>query len=107
MSLLGRLAPAAGVSASAIDIRRLLHSRAFGAAILARRCHARTNGMCTLLGFRSRHFVFPIRSRHFFLASDQQRLIQGAILDTGENHFCPIRNTFQCGSQRGNHRCGW
>ena len=63
--LLGRFALAAGVSARTIDVRRLFHSLALGAAVFARRCHARTNGVCTLLGFRGRHF--------FLLASDRQR----------------------------------
>jgi hypothetical protein len=38
------------------------------------------------------------------LVSDQQRVVQDGILDTGEKSFCPIRNTFQFGSQSDNRK---
>jgi hypothetical protein len=46
------------VLAPAIDVRRLFHCLALGAAILARRCHARTNWVCTFVSFRRVH-LFP------------------------------------------------
>jgi hypothetical protein len=53
-----RVAFTSFVLAPAIDVRRLFHGFALGAAIFARRCHARTNWVCTFLGFRSVH-LFP------------------------------------------------
>ena len=90
--LLGRFVSAAGASARTIDVRRLFHSLALGAALLARRCHTRTNGMCTLLGFRSRHFFSPTLRIN-------SRVIQDGILDTGKKRFRPKRNTFQLWSK--------
>jgi hypothetical protein len=49
------LALAASVVAETIQIRRFFHRRALGTAIFARRCHTRTDWMCTFLGFCSRH----------------------------------------------------
>jgi hypothetical protein len=56
---LERLAFASCMRARAINVRRLFHGLALGAAILARRRHARTNGVGTLLDFRGGHFVSP------------------------------------------------
>ena len=53
------LALAALVRARAIDIRCLFHGLALGTAIFARRSHTRTNGVCALLTFCSRHFFSP------------------------------------------------
>jgi hypothetical protein len=100
----GRFALADGVPARAIEVRRLLHRLAFGAAILARRCHARTNGVRTLLRLRSPHFLFPRISRHFF---SPKRVTQRIILDTEKKSFCTIMNTLQCLSTSGYRRCGW
>ena len=50
---------AAGMRARASDLRRLLRCLALGAAVLARRCHTRTNGVCTLFSFGGRHFFSP------------------------------------------------
>jgi hypothetical protein len=54
-----RVALAFAVFAPAIDIRRLFHGLALGAAILSRCCHAGTNWVCTLLDFRGVHLLPP------------------------------------------------
>jgi hypothetical protein len=74
------------------------HSLALGAAVLARRRHARTSEVC----IRSALAV----AIPFLLASDQRRVIQDGILDTGEKRFRAKRDTFQCGSQSGNRGRG-
>jgi hypothetical protein len=51
------------------------------------------------------HFSSFAVAISFLLASDQQRVIQNRILDTGEKRFRSIRNTFQLGPQSGNR--GW
>ena len=53
-----RLAFASGVWARTSDLRRLFRCLALGAAVLARRYHARTEWVCTLFGFRRVHFIF-------------------------------------------------
>jgi hypothetical protein len=52
-----RLAFASGMGARTSDLRRLYRCLALGAAVLARRCHARTEGVCTLLCFLRSHFL--------------------------------------------------
>jgi hypothetical protein len=52
-----RFAFASDVFAQTINVRRLFHGFALGAAVLARRRHAGTNGVCTLLGFFRGHFL--------------------------------------------------
>jgi hypothetical protein len=59
ISSLGRFALAASVSAQAINIRRLFHGLAFGAAVLAGCSEARADGVGALLGFCRGHFVSP------------------------------------------------
>src|SRR6478736_3218577 len=53
------VALAHSVAARTIDVRRLFHCLAIAAAVLARRCQARTNGVCALLGFCRGHFSSP------------------------------------------------
>ena len=53
-----RLAFASGVWARTSDLRRLFRCLTLGATVLARRCHARTERVCTLLCFLRSHF-FP------------------------------------------------
>jgi hypothetical protein len=65
--LSGFLAFASGMWARTSDLRRLFGCLTLGAAVLARRCHARTERVCTLLGFRRVHFLF---SPNFGSSSD-------------------------------------
>jgi hypothetical protein len=53
-----RVAFAYGVFATAIDVRRLFHCLALGAAILGCGCLARTNWVCTLISFCGVHVGF-------------------------------------------------
>ena len=55
-----RLALASGMWARTSDLRRLFGCLTLGAAVFARRCHARTERVGTLLGFRRVHFISPI-----------------------------------------------
>src|ERR1035437_4179160 len=52
-----RLAFASGMWARTSDLRRLFGCLTLGAAVLARRCHARTERVCTFLGFLRNHFL--------------------------------------------------
>ena len=52
---LGCPALSASEAAETIQLRRFFHRRAIGTAIFAGRSHTRTDWMCTLVGFRSRH----------------------------------------------------
>src|ERR1039457_6286907 len=52
-----RLAFASGMWARASDLRRLFGCLTLGAAVLTRRCHARTERVGTLLGFLRNHFL--------------------------------------------------
>jgi hypothetical protein len=61
-----RLAFASGVWARTSDLRRLFRCLTLGAAVLARRCHARTERVCTLLCFLGSHFL----SLHFGSRAD-------------------------------------
>jgi hypothetical protein len=54
-----RFAFASGVWARTSDLRRLFRCLTLGAAVLARRCHARTEWVCTLLCFLRSHFFPP------------------------------------------------
>ena len=54
-----RFAFAAGVWARTSDLRRLFRCLTLGAAVLARRCHARTERVCTLFCFLKIHFFPP------------------------------------------------
>jgi hypothetical protein len=54
-----RLAFASSVSARTSDLRCLFRCLALGAAVLARRCHARTNRVCTFLCFLRVHYSSP------------------------------------------------
>jgi hypothetical protein len=56
---LGSLAFAHGVPASAINVWHLFHRFALDTAVLARRCDAGTDWMCTLLSFFRTHFYSP------------------------------------------------
>jgi hypothetical protein len=60
--VLGGFAFASGMAAQAIEIGRLFHRRAFGAAILAFGYLAGTNGVGTLFSFYGRH-VFSCRNK--------------------------------------------
>src|SRR5450755_1172501 len=53
-----RFAFASGVWARTSDLRRLFRCLTLGAAVLVRRCHARTEWVCTLLCFLRSHFLF-------------------------------------------------
>ena len=55
--LSGFLAFASGMWARTSDLRRLFGCLTLGAAVLARRCHARTERVCTFLGFLRNHFL--------------------------------------------------
>ncbi len=78
---------AALVRARAINIRCLFHGLALGTAVFARRGHTRTNGVCALLTFCSRHFFSP--GFGSTTASDPD-----AILGSWDRDVCPIRDTF-------------
>jgi hypothetical protein len=79
------VALASNVNARAIDVRRLLHCLALGAAVLARCCQARANRVGTLLGFCRGHF--------FLLSSHQERTIQALTVTTSRMCFCTEMNT--------------
>src|ERR1700690_2767030 len=83
------LALAALVRARVIDIRRLFHGLALGAAVFARRGHTRTNGMCELLTFCGSHFFSP--GFGSTAASDPS-----AILRSWDHSVCPVADTFLC-----------
>jgi hypothetical protein len=78
--LSGFLAFASGMWARTSDLRRLFGCLTLGAAVLARRCHARTERVCTLLGFRRVHFLFS-------QTSDQVRMTQVQMLVPKEKVF--------------------
>jgi hypothetical protein len=75
-----RVVFADGVSAPAIEVRRLIFLFALGAAILARRYQAQTSRVCALLAFFSCHLFFP--------GSNQQPMIQRIILVSGNKGCC-------------------
>ena len=79
--------PCSRCVARTIDVRGLFHGLALGAAVFTRRCHARTNGVCALLTFCSRHFFSP--GFGSTTASDPD-----AILGSWDRDVCPIRDTF-------------
>jgi hypothetical protein len=83
-----RFAFASGVWARTGDLRRLFRCLTLGAAVLARRCHARTEWVCTLLRFLRSHFL-----------SSQLRIkivtIQVQMLAPTKECFCIERNTLR------------
>src|SRR6202790_903202 len=72
-----RVAFAFGVFAPTIDIWRLFHCLALGAAILVCGCLTRTNWVCALIGFRGVHFFLP--------CCDRERMILGKDTNHWEN----------------------
>src|ERR1017187_3004434 len=86
--LSGFLAFASGMWARTSDLRRLFGCLTLGAAVLARRCHARTERVSTLLGFRRVHFLFS-------QTSDQVRMIQLQMLVPRKKCFCTETNTLR------------
>jgi hypothetical protein len=88
-------------------VRRLFHSLALGAAVFVRRCRARTNGVCTLLGFRGRHFFSPsfgstavIQRRHLKHLGEAFQSDKGHISIFGRSVVVrpPRRRRHACGS---------
>src|ERR1700687_2445093 len=96
---LARFALASGVSAPAINVRRLFDWLALGATIFSRRCPARTNWVCILLAFRGLHLFSPSfgssaghpgldlsRQERVFLYRKEHIAISGGIVaDVDEN----------------------